>query len=308
MILPIQNIGNSLALIATRKYARRGISIAKIRIGIGKYIFVINVLSNMKLKVIVFSYNRPAQLDLLLRSMKRFTDFKDIWVSYMHDPEYQEGYRRVILDNIDVHFVYRYDNLKDYVMRWLDKPYVMFCPDDDVFIGKVSLKDQQFKQFANNPDILCLSLRLGWNCNYCFDQDTPVEVPKMIDGMWEWQKYPLDWGYPMSCSCTIFRTNEIKPILERLEFDIPSHIEAQMHKTPLPQPLMLCYPKQKVLEMPFNSVQNEFLNNRTGDISIEWLNNEFMKGKIIDLDYIVKQKFNSPQQLADIKMTRRCKV
>ena len=259
----------------------------------------------MNLKLIIFSYNRPAQLDLLLRSMKRFTDFTDIYITYMHDNDYKAGYERVIKDNPDVRFEYRHNNLKEYVMKELTKPYVMFCPDDDVFIGKVSLKDKQFKQFADNPDILSFSLRLGKNCNYCFDQDTPVQVPKMIDGLWEWRKYELDWGYPMSCSCTIFRTKEIKKVLERIEFSIPSHIEAQMWQTPLPQPLMLCYPQQKVLELPANAVQHEFLNNRTGTESIQLLNDEFIKGKIINLDYIVSKKYNSPQQLVDIRWKRR---
>ena len=256
----------------------------------------------MDLKVIIFSYNRPAQLDLLLRSMKRFTDFSDVYVTYMHNEPYKLGYERVIKENPDVRFEYRELYLKDYIMKELNKPYTMFCPDDNVFIGKVSLKDKQFKQFVDNPDILCLSLRLGKNCNYCFDQDTPVEVPRMIDGMWEWQRYRLDWGYPMSCSCTVFRTPEIKSVLEKIEFSIPSHIEAQMHLTPLPQPLMSCYPKQKVIEAPINQVQTEFNNNRIGDNDLDWLNKEFMKGKRISLEHIVKQKFNSPQQLVDIKL------
>jgi len=259
---------------------------------------------NIHLKVIIFSYNRPAQLDLLLRSIKRFTDFKDIYITYMHDDKYKKGYDRIIKENPDIRFEYRFEYLKDYVMKELTKPYTMFSPDDNVFIGRVSLKDKQFKQFIENPDILCLSLRMGKNITYCFDQDVSVEVPTMIDGMWVWRNYGLDWGYPMSCSCAVFRTNEIKSVLERIEFSIPSHIEAQMWQTPLPQELMICYPKQKVLEMPFNSVQTEFLNNRIGDVNIETLNEEFMKGKKIDLDYIVKQKFNSPQQLADIKWIR----
>jgi len=106
----------------------------------------------------------------------------------------------------------------------------------------------------------------------------------------------------MSCSCTVFRTPEIKSVLEKIEFSIPSHIEAQMHLTPLPQPLMSCYPKQKVIEAPINQVQTEFNNNRIGDNDLDWLNKEFMKGKRINLEHIVKQKFNSPQQLVDIKL------
>lgn len=259
----------------------------------------------MELKVIVFSYNRPAQLDLLLRSMKRFTDFKDIYVTYMHEPSYKKGYEQVIKDNPDIRFEYRKKNLKYYVMKELTSEYMMFCPDDDVFIDKVSLEDKQFKQFINNPDILCFSLRLGRNCNYCFDQDTPVKVPKMKHGTWKWREYPLDWGYPMSCSCTVFRTDEIRPVLERIEFTIPSHIEAQMWQTPIDKPLMMCYPKQKVLECPINTVQWEFTNNRTGDVGTNYLNEEFMKGKQIDLDLIVKGKYNSPQQLANIKLVER---
>ena len=256
----------------------------------------------IQLKVIIFSYNRPAQLDLCLRSIKRFTDFKDIYVTYMYEPSYKEGYRRVIKENPDIRFEYRKKNLKEYVMRELTGKYVMFCPDDDVFIGKVSRRDKQFRQFENNKDILCFSLRLGRNCNYCFDRDIPVKVPKMRYGTWKWRENILDWGYPMSCSCTVFRTDEIREVLERIDFTIPSHIEAQMWLTPIDKPLMMCYKRQKVLECPINTVQFEFLNNRTGDVGTKYLNNEFMAGKRIDLDYIAKQKFNSPQQLVDIRM------
>jgi len=126
----------------------------------------------------------------------------------------------------------------------------------------------------------------------------------MTNGTWVWRQYALDWGYPMSCSTTIFRTDELRPVLERIEFSIPSHIEAQMWQTPLPNQLMLCYPKQKVLECPVNQVQTEFNNNRTGNVNLDYINKEFIKGKIIDLDYIAKQKFNSPQQLVDIKMVK----
>jgi len=116
-----------------------------------------------KLKVIIFSYNRPAQLDLFLRSIKRFTDFKNIYITYMHDDNYQKGYERVIKDNPDIRFEYRLEDLKQYIMKELNTPYIMFSPDDNVFIGKVSLKDKQFKQFMENPDILSFSLRLGRN-------------------------------------------------------------------------------------------------------------------------------------------------
>jgi len=253
-----------------------------------------------EVRCIVFSYNRPAQIDLFLRSLKKFTDFKDVNVSYMHTKEYQKGYERVIKDNPDVNFVYRKKPLKYYVEKWLDSQYTAFFCDDDIFISRVRQDDDIFQRFIDDSSILCLSLRMGANVNYCFDMNEWVKVPSFLQNKWEWQDYPHDWGYPMSVSGHVYRSNEILEVLD-FDYTTPTNMESQMSQRPINKPYMICYPEQKVVESPINIVQTECDTNRTGDVSVKWLNDEFMKGQEVDLDNVLKQEFNSPHQLIDIK-------
>lgn len=249
------------------------------------------------MKTIIFSYNRPAQLDLLLRSMKRFTDFDDIYVSFMYDDEYEEGYERVIKDNPDVDFEYRKKNLKKYVLKALKKPLTAFFCDDDILIGKVSKSDPEFD--FSDPELLCLSLRLGNNVNYSFDRGSKQPAPK--DLKWYWKSKELDWNYPMSVSGHVFRTEYIKPLIMALDFDTPTQLEDRMAQNPIDKIWMIRYAEQKCVETPLNVVQSEAFCNKTGKVTPKYLNDEFMKGQEIDLDEILKNKFNSPHQLVEVK-------
>ena len=253
----------------------------------------------MELKTIIFSYNRPAQLDLLLRSMKRFTDFTDIYVSYMHEPSYREGYKRVIKENPDVRFEYRKKNLKYYVQKALQSPLTVFLCDDEVFVAKVSQNDKQFKTFKKYDDILCLALRMGRNVDYCMSNHNWIKVPPIDkNGVWNWKalveykrssdglhiNYESDWGYPMSVAGHVFRTEDLKQILKPLKFDNPNQLEDGMCHFISPRNLAVCYDSQRMVEAMLEKEQ------------IIELNKEFMQGKIIDLEYIVKQELHCPQQ------------
>lgn len=252
-----------------------------------------------KLRVIIFSYNRPAQLDLLLRSISRFTDFANIYITYLADEEYLDGYLGLKKSYRSMTFEPRTKGLKTHLLKAMDEEMTLLLCDDNVFIDGVSLKDREFETFWADGSIAALSLRLGLNVNYSFDRDCPMNVPEAT--LFDWYGRNFDWGYPMSVSGHIFFTKDIKPLIEAIEFETPTQLESKLSQNPIRLPKMLCYPTQRVVEMPLNMVQSECFTNRTGSITAEMMNKEFKKGKIISLNKVLETKFNSPHQLAEIE-------
>jgi hypothetical protein len=59
-----------------------------------------------------------------------------------------------------------------------------------------------------------------------------------------------------------------------------------MASNPLPLPKMICYDKSIIMNLPLNRVQ-DFNNNIHGDISEDYLNEQFLDGKRIDLEPII---------------------
>jgi len=236
---------------------------------------------------LVFSKNRPAQLELYIRSHKRFWG-EPMRVLYKADREYEPGYEKVMNMYPDVVFE-KETNFRKQVIGNLRGEYTVYFCDDDVMIRPFSEKMREFKKFASSPDILCLSLRMARNYDYCFDSDQKVEIPKFKNGVWEWYKYPLDWGYPMSVLGNIFRTEDIKPLIERLNFSSPNTFEGQMAANPLPMLYMIGFKHARNINLPQNLVQTEAMDNRAGDTSIKELNDKFMDGYIIDLNDVIKK-------------------
>jgi len=249
------------------------------------------------MNIIIFSKNRPAQLELLLRSYKRFfKEWKEqeVYIILYSDKEYFKGYEKTINLYPEISFVPETTFKKD-VMAIMsnDQELTAFGCDDDVFIKPVSVKDKQFKQFKKDKDILCLNLRMGQNYNYAFDTDEYVSVPDFDNDTWQWEYYTKDWNYPMGTIFHIYRTKQIKKLLEGLEFTGPNTMEGQMAENPLSQPKMICYKEARTINIPLNLVQDVAPQNRAANISPESLNKEFMKGNIISLNNIIKRKFKS---------------
>ena len=248
------------------------------------------------LNLVIFSKNRPAQLELLLRSMKLFWkewNSSKVTVIYKSDKEYQPGYNTVIELNKWIDFSPEV-SFKPQLLRMIDpdKKYIAFDCDDDVFIRPFSLLDKEVKLFENNPDIMTLSLRLDQRYDYCWDSDRPMRIPKFDkDGAWHWAGQDLDWGYPMSVLFNIFRTKEIKPLLEKLDFTGPNLLEGLMAQQPLSNPRMMCYKEARNVNMPLNLVQ-DVCKNKALDMSLQEMNKQFLSGKVIDLDSIIRQSKN----------------
>ena len=239
------------------------------------------------MQCLIFSKNRPAQLDLCLRSHERFWG-EEIKVLYTCDKEYKKGYEKVKKRHPKVKFELETDFRKQ-VIDNLKGEYTVYDCDDDVMIRPFTEDCPEFKEFAENEDIAGISLRMARNYDYCFDSDVEVKLPRFIDGMWEWRKYPFDWGLSMSVLLHIFRTEDLKGLLPQLNFHSPNSFESAMAENPIQRDLMIGFDKAKCVDLPMNLIQTEAKFNRTASIDPKELNKKFMQGFEIDLDDIIKK-------------------
>ena len=240
-----------------------------------------------QLNVIVFSKDRACQLDLLLRSIQEFVlDIGAIRFSILYKSSaasYDQGYEKVKQAFPTFHFVDERKEPGDFKSKLLalidpGSPLSMFLVDDDLFKAAFSLADDPVRWFQDNPDILCLSLRLGKHIDYCYMLDTNTPAPRFAPGgVWTWQGQPGDWGYPMSLDGHIFRTHEIVPLLRQLVYENPNRLEAGLAAHPLAQTKMNCYPESRIFNLPINKVQQVF-NNRSGTVDLALLNERYVKG------------------------------
>lgn len=258
--------------------------------------------------LIVFSKDRPAQLQLLLESIQRHEVnhlFSMITVLYLaSDSDYEVGYREVYhnFENnpLRVYLIPQMHFTED-LLRLTDtypaSKFTCFMTDDDVLYRDINITYQKLEDmFDTNPELLTFSLRLGSN-TYIQDQYTQshVSFPKeftVADNTitWNWTLVPrwTNFAYPLSVDGHIFRTNEIGQIIQNThDITNPNSLEGnwqpQAYKYGL---FMSCFNKSVLVNNPVNRVQ-EVCCNQAGNyygISSKEMNEKFLDGYVIDYD------------------------
>lgn len=191
----------------------------------------------MKPDLLIFSKDRPAQLDLLLRSINRHAPW--LYASRVvlwrdSAPEYRRGYRRCIAESSGFTF-WREHAFEANVRWWLSQAgeSCSFLVDDDVFY-----------QPANRIRELPWSLRGG------------------------------DYDYPFSLDGNVYLTADIVHLLDGVRFTDPTELEARgyEHRERLPFttvghgiPCLVGIPANRVStssRMPHMGVHEYELNER----------------------------------------------
>ncbi|OYQ62785.1 hypothetical protein B9G53_20345 [Pseudanabaena sp. SR411] len=264
------------------------------------------------LNIIIFSKNRACQLELLLRSLKIYLQdwqFYSVNIIYSYsNNDYEQGYEIVKKQFPSFNYFpesqdqFVADSFKNLVLECFknNQPYTTFLVDDLVFKSFVDLTDVTFQTFANDPSILCLSLRLSPQIKYCYTSNVFSPPPSFDTSLiWNWQKQPKnsDWGYPMSLDGHIFRTTEIQDlIISNQSFNNPNTLETQLALRPLSSPQMICYPDSKIVNIPANKVQNIYSNRHAQISDLSDLNQHFLNGYRLSLKPILDTKNISVHQ------------
>jgi len=113
--------------------------------------------------------------------------------------------------------------------------------------------------------------------------------------------YP-DFGYPFSFDGNIFRTVEIRSLVNKLDFFSPNSLEQKLHEMhyflKFPRTKMACFFASCLVNIPINRVQADFLN-RYGEnyhFSEKELNDKFLSGEKIDFSLLPLNLISSSHQ------------
>lgn len=241
------------------------------------------------LTFIAFSKDRPAQLDLLLRSLRRHAPDVPLAVVYTAAEELHEhGYAIAREEHPWVTWVdeRNYSSFREATLELVRTAArtVAFLVDDIIFTHDLDLDAAPVRALDEDPEVMCCSLRLDPGKTYCYALDIEmVPPPRDGDGAFAWRDCPGDWGYPMSIDGHIFRTAELLPLLETLDFKNPNTLEDVMARHPLPHPKVTCLDVARLINIPDNRVQ-DIAENRHAGGDPRRLTLAYLAGRRLDLE------------------------
>ena len=248
------------------------------------------VVGDDMLNTLIFSKDRPAQLDLLLRSIKRFVvGWDENWSTVLYrqtDPSYHRGYELVRNEHPEFDYVAETDSIRQDIQALTlgrGERYLQFLMDDDVYIRPFGLDDIEFTEFTKDPQIAALVLRMGRAMGYCYTENAKVQPPEFgPKGIWRWAGMPCDWGYPHSVDGTIWAIDDVRRVLTRGPYECIHQLEPAL-LAGMCGPLALCYDKPRLVSIANNSVQDAMRANRHAGGDPMAMNERFLAGERIAL-------------------------
>tara|TARA_R110000824_G_scaffold9932_19_gene44186 strand:+ start:1351 stop:2190 length:840 start_codon:yes stop_codon:yes gene_type:complete len=270
---------------------------------------------------IIFSKDRPLQLDLCLKSLnKNFPDSENI-VIYKNSEAFEEAHQKLMSEHSDTEFWPQSHSLfKDVYLAIVntDREYICFFTDDDIVYNPLPTIR---KDMLDNEDVICFSLRMGLNINQRSHEgstfeDIPAQLYEIDKYTVYWNKtrntYGSYWSYSLSVDGHIFRKNDLIEMFdemcylnERYDWEqTPNRIESVMQRfwTDTP-PIMASFPESVMVNSPNNRVQDSHLSNKWGEVynyDQEALLEKYMEGKRINLDLLDFSDIKCPHTEIDI--------
>ena len=236
------------------------------------------------LSVIIFSKDRPLQLEALINSYFHFVEgaTSPIVIYNAKNPEFKEAYKCLFKSmNSKIQSFHEdkvgFKKVLLGVLNNIKTKRMIFLVDDIIFKNHIQLNEVEK---YDDKTIPCLRLAPHLSKNYT--QGKTQEVPKLLqDGssyFWSFASGKLDWAYPLSVDGNVFFTQEIIEMTKVLDFKAPNSYEAKLQKF---NPVFknrrgVCFKESIVLNIPCNKVQNEN-DNISGEVDPESLLEVFYK-------------------------------
>lgn len=258
------------------------------------------------INIIIFSKDRAAQLDLLIRSIKQFFDawqaFKWNVLYTCSNESFFRGYQLTMSKHPEFNYIREYD-FKKQLVGMINKtmPCTLFFVDDNVFKRSFSVKSREFRYFDeyNDKNVLSLTLRLGLNTTQCYTQRRESTLPIFMSTdphTWAWKAAEgPEWCYPMSVDGGFFHTEDILPKIENLSYQNPNTFEGILANNPIDKPLMVCFDQSVVMNVPANKVQTANANE-CGSIPAGYLNDNYLQGKQLSINNFVGYINKAPHE------------
>lgn len=215
-------------------------------------------------RVLVFSKDRPMQLHGYLESLSIFSDIPLDKISVLYCHKDNIAYDKVKKSFPQVNWIEEV-SFENQVKEWInlnEDDLVMFGCDDVLF--KSNFKVEEIATFLKeNDDIFGFSIRLGKNI-LGFPSDAERRGKFYA---WKWvAEVPDNFHYPWELDCTIYRTSDVKEILNKCPIKIknPNYLEEFVELAPekyIRKEKMACYNcLGKAIVITVNRVQDTHCN------------------------------------------------
>lgn len=274
------------------------------------------------IKTIIFSKDRPLQLDLTLQSLlKNFPQSTQISVLYKaSDNNYLYAYRMLKENYLhDVKIISETELFSQiYKECHTSLPYVNFLTDDCIVYRPIVL-DKGFENLISDSSVCCFSLRLGLNTKYRSHDGVKFNdsIPRFqkLDEFLLWNRLSIPSGgyfsYPLSVDGHIYNRElmktlvwKVKQVAEYVD-DIPTNLwtpntfESLLQKFFFDIPLtMICHEHSSVVNSPNNRVQKTHKNSFGQEFNYNQadLLQKYMGGFRLDLNSIDFSNIETPHQ------------
>lgn len=259
------------------------------------------------MKLIIPSFDRACQLELLLFSLrKNIKDYNNIYSTVLYrasSASFAEGYQQVIKEYPEVTFILEENFDRQIKDQLAFCGFVGFLTDDCIFYREYrpTIKDTLDLIW---DDTLCFSWRLGLNTTtqYYVTWEQQPSLEQLGYGCfgdyskdeyfikWNWKVRPpqTNYGYPFSWDGHIYFGNELYTICKDWDFHNPRSFESQMVAPSVKDKFkknMVAGSLGHIFVNTINCCQQEKipagLRHR---YSLEELNNKFLDGYRIDLN------------------------
>ena len=271
---------------------------------------------------LVFSKNRPLQLDLALTSIeKNFPDTDEILVLHSYDGQYEPTLDTLQSEHPNCIFVRQSDSIYADLLRMLGSAKNKYCcmfTDDNIFFRYFST--DVYDQIFGSPNVFCVSLRLGFNivkryhAGQCFPD--AVNEHQVIGDFIFIPKtryyYGSYWSYSHSVDGHICKISTLVDMFEEIEYmnqrfkykQTPNEVESQMQKYWTNSGAFMLAPQHSVVvNSPNNRVSDSHTENFSGErfkYDSAFLLGKYLSGKRVDMSLLDFSNIECPHQEIDL--------
>lgn len=183
--------------------------------------------------IYIWSKDRAMQLEALLHSMKNtyLLEEFDIEILYKYsDPYFRNGYE-MLRHDYDIKWTVQDDAKEQFISSAKQYKYICICTDDTWIHRQpdCTILDKM-------DDISVFSLRLGLNTivqNHFTNEYQPILKNYQDEGKtisWNFSSiHPyFNYGYPFSMDMHVYKSEELVPLLEQIQFSRPPELEGNL--------------------------------------------------------------------------------
>lgn len=273
---------------------------------------------------IIFSKDRPMQLDLTLRTysnhcLSKKIKNKIIVLYKTSDENYERAYDMLIKEwhPNGILFKKEYDFKSDLIECCSGSDFITFVTDDTIFTNDFDL-DEITHLLKHNTRTAGFSLRLGLNTVKCFALNCDNAIPSVMDMasnilLYSWSDHFLksqdDFSYPMELSSSVYCNRSfLENAINEGSYSNPNTLEDILYKRIMQShfysmPFLMMYKQSCAFSNPLNIVQNTHPNNRNANAYIfspTSLLNDFFNGYRIDASEFENYVSNGCHELKDV--------